>query len=373
MANLWTLDGFERWDQSHPNAKWQIISDPGGLEVSANYGRNGGGLKITTGGTKVATRVPTEEGAVPTRCAVLESIFGVSTIWTIGFAFKFVDVGLLGDQPLCAIISSSPPYEDFLGTYYASYISLYFCRDQRIRMVHGDWRTPSYRVDFTPALRRGVYYFIEWEVDLAGNNLRGWLDGEELVDEPQDLTRSISGVPLGAADAVRFFSNKSGVGGGRNVRSYYLDDIYVTDTVRFSDMAVEAVYPNGVGAHSDWTPNTGFPNWTHVDDAVPDDDTTNLTGAAGVVDTYAFSGPNETGGVIHGIVNNVNHYNKLFDVGQLSSVIRQSGADDISTAQQMGTFGYRYGQFGYLTNPHTASAFTQAEIAGDEFGFKRIT
>ena len=374
MANLWILDSFDIWDQSHPRSKWQLVADPASLAVSALYGRNGGGLRLLTGGTYLGA-AGRDDGLAASACAMLESIFRPSGTWTIGFAFKFMDIAPIGTHPICSIISSLPPFEDFLGTYRASYISLYFCPDQRLRFVHGDFRTPSYRKDFGPPLRRGVYYYIEWQTTIsAGGNIAGWIDGEPLVNEGQDLSRSIIGVPLGAPDGVRFFFHKGSVGGGRNARYYYLDDVYVTDTARFSDVTVDSFRPDGVGNSSQWTPNTiGFPNYTYVDDLTPDDDNTNLTAAAGLTDTYAHSIPVETGGAVHGIDINVSNYNKVFDDGYLAAVVRQSGSDDVGPAKLMGTISYVYAQTGYLLNPHTGVAFTQAELAADEFGFKRLT
>lgn len=286
-----------------------------------------------------------------------------------------MDTDLVGDHPICSVISSLPPFEDALGTYRASYISLYFCRDQRLRFVHGDFRTPSYRADFGPPLRRGVYYYIEWQTAIsAGGSIAGWIDGQQLVNEGQNLSRSIAGVPLGAPDGVRFSFHKSSVGGGRNARYYYLDDIYVTDDVRFSDVTIDSFHPDGVGNSSQWTPNTvGFPNYTYVDDLTPDDDNTNLTAAAGLTDTYAHSIPAETGGLVNGINVSVCNYNKLFDIGTLGAVVRQAGADNVGAAKRMGTTSYVYAQTPYLLNPHTGVAFTQAELAADEFGFKRLT
>lgn len=106
------------------------------------------------------------------------------------------------------------------------------------------------------------------------------------VNEAVILTNSFSEtVNRALPSSDRGFSSFAfgGSGGGY---STWFDDIYLTDGELLGDTKVAVLYPNGVGASSDWTPTSGA-NWSNVEEHIPDDDTTVVSAAtSGLKDLY---------------------------------------------------------------------------------------
>lgn len=157
------------------------------------------------------------------------------------------------------------------------------------------------------------------------------------------------------------------------------DDVYVCDTSGslnndfLGDSHVETVYPNGDGAHSDWTPNSGSTHWTQVDEAPPDGDTTyNGSGTLNAIDTYTMQDLSVIAGAIFGV--QVTQHVRKADAAlrQVKPVIRRSATDYLGAIETLSTSYVARAQL-FETDPSTAAAWTVAGVNAAEFGSKVVT
>lgn len=379
MAELLQVESFDHWDENDPHTKWPVIFSSG-MVISALYGRHNGGARIKTGGTAVSTVAGTDVGIQASACNMFERYFSVgSSQWNIGMAFRFEGIELQDHMPIISLISTGD-VNSFLGTYYAPQVSLVFTPQQQLVFINGVYNESPFPVigDYSPALKRGVWYYIEVAIGIGGAaSFSLKIDGKTVIN----TTGNTDPLGTGSANGVRFFFHKSfRISGGNNERFYYVDDIYITNGgIAFTDVKVETDLPNNEGAVLQWTPSSGTLHFTQVDEASPDGDTTfNTATAAGNIDTYKFSTLETASGTVHGLTIDADMLNDAFDVTTAAAVIRESSVNYLATAQRIGTPlaavpEYRGLIFGYLTNPATGNRFTISEINADEFGIDRVS
>jgi hypothetical protein len=167
---------------------------------------------------------------------------------------------------------------------------------------------------------------------------------------------------------------------GRNASSILqYDDVYILDGTGgvndglLGDVRVDAHYPIGSGANTDWAASAGS-DYACCDETAPNGDTdyitTSVTNAVTTFDTTAFA---NTGAAIKGL--QVLAYCEKTDAGTctVAPVIRRGSTNYAGTADAPGTsYSYHVIQT-YDVDPSTAAAWTEANFNAAEFGVKRVS
>ena len=148
---------------------------------------------------------------------------------------------------------------------------------------------------------------------------------------------------------------------------WWFDDVYMlngsgsTNNDFLGDVRVAALLPSGAGASTQWTPLSGA-NYTNVDDATPDDDTTyNSDATAGDKDTFALPSLPSTAATVYGVQTLT--WDRKDDAGSrtLRHVVRESSTD-YESADLTVLDAYTYHRAVWETNPNSGSAWTDADI-----------
>jgi len=172
--------------------------------------------------------------------------------------------------------------------------------------------------------------------------------------------------------------NGVGVNSANIAPFWYYDDLYVLDptaganTDFLGPVQVVARYPDGNGAHSDWTPNGGS-NMGCVSEPYEDGNASfNQSSTANQVDTFTMQNvPAATGPVIA-----VAHHTVAAQDGGAARTIRPkyriSGTDYNGASVNTGA------SYAFLTevkdvSPATSSAWTIAEVNGMETGYELVS
>lgn len=156
------------------------------------------------------------------------------------------------------------------------------------------------------------------------------------------------------------------------------DDIYIcdgsgsTNNNFLGDLRVDAVFPNGAGNSSAFTPSAGS-NWQNVDEDPADDDVTyNTANAAGAIDLYAFPDIAPTVGTVFGVVSYLTMKKDDSDIHTAMAVIRRSAANYPSTHKTL-TTSYAMYQEVHETDPSTLAQWTIANVNAAEFGLELVS
>ena len=183
---------------------------------------------------------------------------------------------------------------------------------------------------------------------------------------------------LGVWNTLRLFNLASEPGGGLTIRvcDLYLADLSATASSDVSDYlgdgTVQLILPDGPGASTGWTPNTGA-NWAAMDETPADGDATYVAATIpGVLDTYSFQNV-PAGAEIKGVHVNILPRKETAGASSIAPVVHQGGVDYIGPTQGVANTVYdRYLTQAYDLNPATGVKFTATEINSGEFGVKKI-
>ena len=202
----------------------------------------------------------------------------------------------------------------------------------------------------------GVFNYIEAKVTIhdTTGSVHVRLNGAEVLAlTNQDTRQGLTGL----IDILKFFGGNSS-----HAHDFYICDTNSPNGDFLGDVRVDYLAPNAAGNYSQWTPSAGS-NFQNVDDADPDDDTTyNETDVANEKDSYQHAAlaslvvEDIKGLVMHCLV-------KKSDAGSrtLRHGIRSNTTESVSGFVALAT-GYEYRQKTYDTDPHTAAAWTKANV-----------
>ena len=381
MGQLIILEGFTHWDINDARVKWDTVNNYNAMTISAEYGRNGSGMSLNTGGTSVGHQVRVSYPGSAGAAAMFEKYFpadlGEITTVNIGFALKLNDVELGYPIPIVALIDLSETDTYIFTSYYRTQVSLLLTPQQQLVFCTGNHLDipPLIFNNYSPPLKRGVFSFIEIQITVGNpGSVQLWIDGKSVVGDSGNTQPT--GTP--SFGGVRFFHHLSF--SPNYVRNYQIDDIYVfvNGGTRFNDNVVEVALPTSDGALRQWTPSTGTLNYDMVNELSPNDDIDyNLATAAGNEDTYNYPSLANTSGTVHGMtINAVGMNAEISAAGSImvTGIYRQGGINYLAEpAQQIGTIIYHANVFGFTTNPATGNRFSISEINAAELGIKRVT
>lgn len=197
-------------------------------------------------------------------------------------------------------------------------------------------------------------------VDNSSGRVEVWIDGTKVVDFTGDTRNGGTSTLI---DSVEFRGAN-----GRH-ESYHADLVVCDSTTPIGICRVVSLLPNAVGNSSDLTPSGGaVDNYTMVDEATPDGDTTyNASATEGDKDTYGMANMPTGAWSILGVQVSLN--SKASDAGTkyLRPVLRIGGTDYTGASRQLGV-DYQSLLTVFDDSPATATAFTEAEIDGMEVG-----
>jgi hypothetical protein len=156
------------------------------------------------------------------------------------------------------------------------------------------------------------------------------------------------------------------------------DDLYILNTLGsvnntfLGDVRVDKYLPNGNGNASELVNSAAdsVNNYSYVDDATPDGDSTYVQSAVlNAKDTYLHEQMTHTPSSIFGI--QISAQARKDDEGtrSLATVLRSGGANTDGDAQAL-TTSYVYYSHVHETDPATAVAWTKAGFNASEIGVK---
>ena len=227
----------------------------------------------------------------------------------------------------------------------------------------------------TTVLSIGVYYYVELKA--VFDNTAG--SYEVHINTIQEAALTASSVDTTAT--ANNYANQVWIGGGAttNASSGDHDDFYVCDNSGtqnnsfLGDIKVLALFPNGAGNYSQWTPSSAVANYTTVDETTPNDDTDyNASSTAGQLDSYAFQDI-----LASGIVKAVTVIARLrtddANIRTVQPLTRISATDYTGNSWTVGGTTYTYFEYTWELSPASASAWTTSEITNAEFGVKLVS
>ena len=164
-----------------------------------------------------------------------------------------------------------------------------------------------------------------------------------------------------------------------NLAAYFpfLDDLYIlnglgtTNNNYLGDVRVDAHFADADGATVNFVGNTGATQFTHVDDPLPDNDTT-FVEAGNINDRDLHSvGSASLGTVIHGVQQTV--LSRKTDAGTVTVdliVEKPGGTGEKVRATKTASDTYTYHLSVSETDPDDSTTWTDAKVNAQEFGYK---
>ena len=156
-----------------------------------------------------------------------------------------------------------------------------------------------------------------------------------------------------------------------------MDDLYVLDGTGainnnyLGDVRVDAEFTDADGATNLFVPNTGAASFTHVDDPLPDGDTT-FVEAGNIADRDLYSVDTASlGTVIHGIQQNV--LARKTDAGTVTVDViseKPSGTGEKVRNTETASDNYKYHLSISELDPDDNTSWNDAKVNATEFGFK---
>jgi hypothetical protein len=157
-----------------------------------------------------------------------------------------------------------------------------------------------------------------------------------------------------------------------------IDDLYINDgtgTINntfWGDTRIDCVFPDGNGAHSEWTRSTGANQYATIDEVTPNGDTDyNSTATVNAIDTVTVGDTPAPDNTIRSVQLNICADKTDAGTATLSPVARQDGVDFVYSAQAP-TTAYAYLRQIYERAPDT-SVWTATIFNAMQFGYKRIS
>jgi len=223
------------------------------------------------------------------------------------------------------------------------------------------------------ALSQGVTHYLEFKVlihDTAGT-VEVRKDGFAILT----LTNQDTLATASATWDEIAFGHISSVVGHQGHWSY--DDLYVADgsgadiTDFMGDVRVDSLGPDGEGTTLNFTPSTGSTHYTLVDEATPNDDTDyNESSTVGHIDTLTFGAVPISGATVKAVQVVCSVRRTDAGVTGHKAMTRIGGTNYAGTEYSVSS-SYSFRRQVWEDSPATATAWTDTEINGAEFGYQK--
>jgi hypothetical protein len=188
------------------------------------------------------------------------------------------------------------------------------------------------------------------------------------------IVLTITGVD--SQNTANAFANRYSLDG-----TSFIDDHYLADTTGpapnndfLGDIRVEAIYSNAAGDDTDYTPSAGS-NFQNVDDAgTADGDTTyNSSTTPGDQDLFNLQSPTTASGIVCCVQPHIIARKTDSGAREIATVIKSGATEDVGPTHTLSTSYVQYDGEIYALNPDTGNAFTIAEVAALQAGYRTIT
>lgn len=151
---------------------------------------------------------------------------------------------------------------------------------------------------------------------------------------------------------------------------YFADDSGVRNNTFLGDVHLGAIYPDGIGNLTEWTPVGVANNWDAVNETSPDDDTTyNKTTVLGAIDLFTMQNTAPTVANIKGLLCNGRVYKDDATARGLALMVRHGGVS-AELPMRAAPGAYVNLQNVSETNPSTGNPWTPAEVDAMEYGIR---
>lgn len=337
------IDGANGYDTAHITRKWTANFSG---TINATSGRRGGpGLRFANWND--ATRLTLD----------------LQSTWVVGFGFRCTALpsvrrGLLG----CLLVSAG-----------ITQCSISINPDGTIT-AHRDWPPSNVVLGTSSAVvTAGTYCYLEvrFVINQTAGSIEVRKDGVVILSVTSVDTQVHASIA--ASDQFQFLITSSSEAG-----TIDFDDIYICDgngiinNNFLGDLRVDAVFPNGAGNSSVFTPSTGS-NWQNVDDTPSDDDATyNSASGVGAIDLYAFPDIAPTVGTVFGIASYLTMKKDDSDPHTARDLIRRSATNYSGTTKTLTTSYAMYTEI-HEIDPSTLAQWTIANVNAAEFGLELIS
>jgi hypothetical protein len=330
------IDSFDHESEVAGARKWTVNRAP----ITPN-GRHGCGALL---GGNCATFFATDYESMAAGCAYKTT------------SFQNAPLSLMGG------------WEGIGGSSPSSMAALYHLGDERLYVrvsgnVVAKYSAPS---DFVMQLNTWYYLELKATITTAYDGICS-VAYEVYVNEEIVLSGTIAGMAFthGVMNGLAL----TGPGGGNTAT---FDDVYATAGVLLGDIRIGVIRPNGEGSHQDWAPDSGSAHFSRVNDLTPDDLTSYLSATEpGQKETHEYEDVTISGSAkaIQTLV-----CLKKSDAGSAGtkSLLRSGAGEEVNGEEfYPSEESWFYDRTGYLLNPWTGLAWTQAEINTLQFGLER--
>ncbi|MFA5040733.1 MAG: hypothetical protein WC464_03770 [Bdellovibrionales bacterium] len=331
------IDGFDHYTTLTAMAyKWTSFTyNP----TPNTAGRRSGSLAVSTGNSSFTKTLDSQ------------------SIWILGFAFKASTVPT-GDRAFVSFFDSSSSVQ----------IEFDLSTGLLIKAYRGGGVTLL--ATATAALVPATWCYLEFKITIADSSgiIEVRKDGVTILSYTGDTKYSSS-----LSTACNFW-----LGGGNGSGTYIFDDLYICDgtgTINndfLGDVRVDTLYPTAAGASAQFTPVGDATNYSNVDDATPDTDTTyNYADTADYSDSFVCGDVSTLGATVYGVQANLLARKDDAGTRTIAALSRISGTNYAGAALALSDSYVNLPQI-WQTNPATSSAWTESSINGAEFGYKVV-
>jgi hypothetical protein len=230
-----------------------------------------------------------------------------------------------------------------------------------------------------PTIASNTWYYLELKAKYTSSTATGDVQIQVNGALANQLGTGLSTKNAGSGYTYICMGDSAQGQTGQNSKNVDCDDVYMSDDTGTSNTgflgpcSVETVYPNGVGASTQWTPSSGS-NYARVNETIEDGDTSYVsTSGVGNRDSYTCGSLAENPTSIFGVqVTAISRTDASESNRKANTSVRYGGTytDGITSVAQGGTYGFMRGVFD--TDPSSA-AWTTASVNAMEAGIKLVS
>jgi hypothetical protein len=337
------FDSFDHYAYTDLSLKYSSVAGSDWRITSA--GRNGTNALYNSGGGNA-------------NFCYLTKNFSANATWIIGFAVR-VNTSFATQPAFAMQLFDGSSVQ--CGLYSLSTGALVFRR--------GDYNGTIVATSAS-TMSLNTYYFVELKATIgASGTIEVRVNGTSVGWIPSQ-TANIQSTANAYVDRIQLQ-----VAGGQGVMPIYIDDLYICDGAGttnndfLGDCRIVALFPDGAGSNTQFSPSTGGANYTCVDETTPNSDTDYVaTSGTGYIDTYTYQDLTTTSGTILGV--QVNIFARKDDAGSrtIAGEVRTGGVNYSGPVGFSIGDSYTYYKTLFELNPATNEKFTISEINNAEFG-----
>lgn len=160
---------------------------------------------------------------------------------------------------------------------------------------------------------------------------------------------------------------------GQNTVSYLADDFYMTSVAsKLGECRVETVRPTADTAQKDWTPNSGAVNFSRVNEATIDGDTSYVSSSTpGQIDLYDFADLSSAPATIHAVQTTIIARKDDAATRTVRSKVKSSSTTSNGATTALST-SFASVRDIFVNDPNTSSAWTGSTFNAAQMGMEEV-